>query len=111
MHTYKDFRNITDLKKELMLFCYDNLEESEKSALSRSYVLNEGFIDSISDKGRKVLSKICNSVSDIIQFLDKIKKDLYQHLEIILTTTKDKLKAKLKADGNFIKVVKNQINT
>jgi hypothetical protein len=114
MQSYKEFHNNTSIEEELMLSYYDRLDESDKKLLPRiyirQYIINEGIIDSLSAKGKQVLSNICNSVSDVVHFLDKIKNELSQHLKVILTETKNKIKDKLKGDKMFLQAVKKQIN-
>lgn len=116
MHKYKDFHdNRSILVEELMLYCYDNLCQEDKKHLYRlsvrQYVVNESVIDSLSRKGKEVLLKICNSVGDVVNLLDKIKTELHSQLKRVLTDTKNKLKTKLQGDQNFIKVVKNHIHS
>lgn len=114
MRKYKDFHNNLDIREELMLYYYDNLIQEDRNCLHRlhvrQYVINESIIDTLSEKGKKVLLSICNSVSDVVHLLDRIKTELFKHLKEVLTTTKNNLKTKLQADGNFVKVVKKHIS-
>jgi len=115
MLSYSEFCNDEfNIKETLMFFYYESLSNEDKEELHKfslkRYMVNENVVNTLSAKGKQVLSNICNSVNSVVHFLEKIKKELYQHLSVILSSTKDKIKSKLAGDKDFIKSVKKQIN-
>jgi hypothetical protein len=103
-----------NFKEMLMISLYESLSEEDKSILKRFQLrrclINESIVDTLSKKGKEVLLKIASTAKNILEFLKKIKTELYNHLNIILTEGKNRIKRKLQADQNFVKTVKKHIH-
>jgi len=86
--------------------------------------LNENFYDKLkarydkakqvavdmSDKAKEALQKIVTAAKDAVNFVGKIKEQLLEWCNKIISTTKDKIKGKLQADGKFMKAVKDKLS-
>lgn len=111
---YTQYLQKNNFKELLMLSLYESLDEKDKVYLHRFQLrrclVNEGIVDTLSKRGKAILTKIASSANNIIHFLDKIKTEMFQHLDKILTEGKNKIKAKLQGDKNFINTVKKHIN-
>ena len=114
MLNYNQYLNNDRFKELLMLSLYETISNEEKMCLHRFQLrrclVNEGVIDTLSKKGKAVLLKISSTANNIVHFLDKIKTEMYQHLDKILTEGKNKIKEKLSGDKEFIKAIKKHIH-
>jgi len=97
-----------------MVSLYDNLPIEEKVLLKKRdlniFLVNEGIVSTLSEKGKEILKKISKTANNIFSFLNKIKEELSKHITEVLTNTKEKLKEKLKGDQVFISAVKKEIH-
>ena len=78
IQSYNQYLNKDNFKELLMLSLYEQLTEDEKTHLRRFQVrrslVNEGIISTLSAKGKQILQKIASTASNIVNFLDNLKK-------------------------------------
>ena len=109
----------------------DLLSLEEKMILEKevfnpiSYLIQENFYDKFKDRFDKAkqvatditqgakdsLEKIVDAAKSAMDFINKMKEFLSKQIKSILTTTKDKIKAKLKTNQKFLSEAKSKLSS
>lgn len=104
-----------EFNRKLTYALYEALSPEDKQHLSLEEVikssLNEGFIKTISDKGKALLQRIANISHTINEFLDKVGKELANNLGGRLFDIKDKMKVNFEEDNKVVKIIKGKMKT
>ena len=85
-------------------------EEADSLIINKESLESTLLVKLLDVSCKEILKKIASTSSSIVHFLDNLKSQLGEHLEKVLTETKNKIKEKLKEDKDFLLAVRKEIN-